>query len=153
MTAPRAAAPAPAAALAPAALAPAIALVAALAAAPALAGPGTPGPDYFRGLYERVGRDGASPRGAIDDEVRIDPDGQSLTLRACGMLPLKLRFAPWSLGENFLSGQAHGDIVVCQFHNNGDNLPILTCESAMGARYTLWPSPSGFRDGQLDCGG
>ncbi|MCX7890455.1 MAG: hypothetical protein N2422_12140 [Rhodobacteraceae bacterium] len=127
----------------------------ALAALPAAAGPGTPGPDYFRGLYERVGRSAASavPGGALDDLVRIEPDGLALAVHACGVLPVRLRFAPWSLGENFLTGQSGGDTLVCQFHNNGENRPLLTCESAGGARFTLWPSPRDFRDGQLDCAG
>lgn len=119
----------------------------------AVAGPGVPGPDYFRGLYERVGRDRmALP---VDDRVRIEPEGDGLSLRACGAAPLSLRFAPWSLGENFLSGQirseAGAETLVCQFHNDGNNRPLLTCQSDQGTKLSLWPAGDGFRDGVLDC--
>lgn len=117
----------------------------------ALAGPGAPGPDYFRGLYERVGRDGQSL--PVNDRVRIEPDGSALALMSCNAAPLALTFAPWSLGEDFLSAQAGAETLICQFHNDGDNRPLLTCQSDMGAKIMLWPVEGGFRDGVLDCDG
>jgi hypothetical protein len=136
-----------------AALRTALALAGALAAAtPALSGPGVPGPDYFAGLYERVGRDGMDPPRAINDRVLIEPDGDGLSLVSCAAPALRLRYAPWSLGENFLASLSGGEAFVCQFHNNGENLPLLTCQSDRGARLTLWPVPEGFRTAPLDCG-
>ena len=53
----------------------AVLLLAAASAAPsAEAKPGTPGPPYFTGIYERVGRDGAQR--LLNDRVSILPLGQ-----------------------------------------------------------------------------
>ena len=112
-------------------------------------GPGSPGPDYFAGLYERVGRDRFGL--ALNDRVRIDPEGLGLSVMACSGDPLALGFAPWSLGENFLSGRASGELFVCQFHNDGENRPIFNCQSGQGSKLTLWPVEGDFKNGALDC--
>lgn len=118
---------------------------------PAHSGPGTPGPAYFTGLYDRIGRDDAA--GLVNDHVRLEPAGQALSMLSCGAAPLTLVFAPWSLGENFVTARIKGGTMVCQFHNDGDNHPIFTCQSDTGARMTLWPADKGFRTAALDCKG
>jgi hypothetical protein len=121
-----------------------------VAGLPAGAGPGSPGPDYFAGLYERVGRDRFGL--PLNDRVRIDPEGQGLSVEGCSGGALRLGFAPWSLGENFLSGRAAaGEVFVCQFHNDGDNRPIFNCRSGEGSKLTLWPVEGDFRGGTLAC--
>jgi hypothetical protein len=125
----------------------------ALLAAPASAGPGVPGADYFRGLYERVGREGGDRPRLFDDHVRIVPDGTNLSVTSCDAPPLRLVFDPWSEIVNLLAGEDADGPLWCLFHNNGDNYPILTCRSAAGGAWTLWPVEDGFSDAPLDCGG
>jgi hypothetical protein len=119
------------------------ALLALLFAAPAVAGPGVPGPDYFTGTYDRVGRDAAAVPGLVDDHLRIAPDGPNgLRLTGCGGEVGRLVFAPFSEIENLMEGVIDAKPVWCLFHNNGDNYPILTCsgDPANGLRLTLWPA-------------
>jgi hypothetical protein len=117
-----------------------------------MAGPGTPGPDWFRGLYERVGRTGDEPAGVIDDRVAIEPVGQGLLLRGCDGPEVRLVFDPWHEAANFLAGTDGRRQFACLFHNNGDNYPILTCEVSDGARFTLWPQTANFREAPIACG-
>jgi hypothetical protein len=118
----------------------------------AVAGPGTPGPDYFRGLYDRVGRTGAEPSAVIDDRVTIEPAGLGLLMRDCAGQEVRLVFDPWHEAVNFLAGTDGRRQFVCLFHNNGENYPILTCEVSDGARFTLWPRTANFRDAPIACG-
>jgi hypothetical protein len=112
-----------------------------LLAAPSLAGPGVPGPDWFTGRYERVGRDAAGR--LVDDQVRIVPDRGRLRVDSCMAPPLLLAFDPYGARENALSGAG----IDCLFHADASARPILTCRTAGGA-FTLWPLP----DAPPDCG-
>ncbi len=100
--------------------------------------PGTPGPEYFAGTYERVGRDAAG--GILNDLVQIDPAGAGLTVTACSGAPMDLSFGPAFEIVNLMTGRQGGDAFDCLFHNNGYNYPILTCRSEAGAAITLWPT-------------
>jgi hypothetical protein len=114
-------------------------------AGPALAKPGTPGPHYFAGTYERVGRSGG---GVLNDRVRIEVVGQSVAIRACRGPEMLMGFGPAFEIENLMTGSAAGVAVDCLFHNNGYNRPILTCRMADGGAFTLWP----LADVPVDCG-
>ena len=122
----------------------------ALWAASAWAGPGVPGADWFAGLYERVGR-GTS--GALDDRVLLAPERGNLRMTACGGPDLPLTFDPYGLRENAMVLGAGTEVMVCLFHNDGYNRPVITCQSEAGARFTLWPVAEGFRTAALACGG
>ncbi len=100
--------------------------------------PGTPGPEYFAGVYERVGRDAAGA--LMNDLVTITPDGETLSITGCAGAPLSLSFGPAFEVVNIMTGSQGGDAVECLFHNNGYNYPILTCRSEAGAAVTLWPT-------------
>lgn len=121
-------------------------------AGPALAGPGVPGPDYFSGTYQRVGRDGATPPALIDDLVRIVPLRTSVELTFCEGPPIALGFNASFEQENLMVGPSMGGGVECLFHNNGFNLPILTCRVQDGARFTLWRLADVPPDAPLACG-
>ena len=130
--------------------APCLAAALVLWAGAAPAGPGVPGAEWFRGVYERVGRDAS---GTTDDRVRLDPDGANLRLTACGAPDLPLAFDPYGLRENALVSGTGDAALTCLFHNDGYNRPILTCRSEAGLRFTLWPVEPGFRTAGLACGG
>ncbi len=122
-----------------------------LAAGAAVAAPGVPGPDYFRGLYEQVGREGPSPGAPLDGMLRIEPAGQGLAAFDCRGQALAMRFDPWDGAENLIVGRDRaGGSFRCLFHNNGDNFPILTCTTEAGGRFTLWPAVETF-DAALAC--
>lgn len=116
------------------------------------AGPGVPGPDYFKGLYVRVGRDAATPPALIDDLVRLEPRGTGLTLKSCAAADIALTFDPWSEIENLIVGPPATRGLWCLFHNNGQNYPLLTCADEAGTMFTLWPLEDRF-DEALDCAG
>lgn len=109
------------------------------AASPALAKPGTPGPAYFAGSYERIGRAAATV--LLNDRVTIAPAGQGLVIAGCTGPALNLSFGPAFEVVNLMTGTQAGVAVECLFHNNGYNRPILTCRTADGAAFTLWPLP------------
>lgn len=109
-----------------------------LTAGVAGAKPGTPGPEYFAGSYDRIGRD--ADFGFLNDLVQIDPAGAGLKVTACSGPPLDLNFGPAFEIVNLMTGSQDGDAVDCLFHNNGYNYPILTCRSEAGAAFTLWPT-------------
>jgi hypothetical protein len=106
-----------------------------------------PPPEYFTGTYQRIGRDGASPPGLLNDPVRLDPAGEGLALRECAdpvgepVSPLLLEFDRTGEVPNLLIGEQGPFQVWCLHQNNGDNYPLLTCGSDGGARFTLWPEP------------
>lgn len=122
-------------------------------AAPAFAKPGTPGPDYFSGTYERIGRDGATPAGLVNDLVTIRPAGRSVTISGCAGPDLVLGFGPAFEIVNLMSGERAGVRVDCLFHNNGYNRPVLTCRGEDGATFTLWPAEGVPLDAPLGCDG
>jgi hypothetical protein len=104
-----------------------------------------PSPDYFTGLYERIGRDDAG--GPVNDLVRLDPQGDALALSSCPgpgkPLSVTLRFDAMFEVDNFLSGPFGQGTLWCQFHNDGQNYAILHCATEGSGRFTLWPLGSG----------
>jgi hypothetical protein len=126
--------------------APVIAALACLAAVAAGAKTGTPGPAYFEGSYDLIGRSG-SGGGAqavlLDGAAQIVAQGAGVVIRHCAgaaaMPDVALTFGPAYEVVNLMSGQQAGARVDCLFHNNGYNRPILTCRAASGAAFTLWP--------------
>jgi hypothetical protein len=122
--------------------------LAALAAGAAAAKTGTPGPHYFVGTYERIGRTGGAGGAALDDRVRIEVVGQSVAIRGCSGPEVLMGFGPAFEIENLMTGAQAGVAVDCLFHNNGYNRPILTCRSADGGGFTLWP----LAEAPLECG-
>lgn len=112
----------------------------AILTAPALAKPGTPGPAYFVGGYERIGRLGNAT--LLNDRVTILPDGQGVVIKGCSGPALSLGFGPAFEVVNLMTGRQAGGTVECLFHNNGYNRPILTCRAQDGAAFTLWPLPA-----------
>ena len=115
-------------------------------ASPAVAKPGTPGPAYFAGSYERIGRDATAA--LLNDRVTVAPAGQGVVIAGCTGPALNLSFGPAFEVVNLMTGTEAGVTVECLFHNNGYNRPILTCRAADGAAFTLWPLPQA-----VACGG
>ncbi len=111
-----------------------------VAAGPAMAKPGTPGPAYFSGSYERIGRLGGIAA-LQNDRVTIAPEGQGVVIAGCTGAALTMSFGPAFEITNLMTGSQAGVTVECLFHNNGYNRPILTCRAADGAAFTLWPLP------------
>ena len=124
-----------------------------LAAGAALAKPGTPGPFYFAGTYERIGRSGGEAAGAVNDRVVIVPVDQSVAIRGCEGPETLMGFGPAFEIVNLMTGITGAVSVECLFHNNGYNRPILTCRAQDGAAYTLWPVSGVAQDAPLVCGG
>ena len=110
-----------------------------------VAGAEVPPPEYFTGVYERVGRDGAVPPGLLNDLVRLDPVDGGLLMRVCGAGPseslLVLRFDEVGDVSNLLTGREGPFQLWCLYGNDGDNYPLLTCTSDGGARFLMWPEP------------
>lgn len=117
----------------------------------ALAGPAaaqTPPPEFFTGLYARIGRAAGAEPALLDDLVRIAPGpGGGLELRVCqpegapGAAPLVLHFTRFGDVTNLLQGGSGADQLFCQFFTDLNNDPILVCSSA-GARFTLTADPA-----------
>lgn len=99
--------------------------------------PGTPGPQYFSGIYERIGRAGGK---LVDDLVQITPAGQGVVFRGCHGAAVRMGFGPAFEVNNLMTGAVAGVEVDCLFHNNGYNRPILTCRVHDGGAFTLWPT-------------
>lgn len=127
-----------------------LAVILAGLAGAATAGPGVPGPDWFTGVYERVGRDAG--QAALDDRVRLAPEGVDLRMTACTGPDLRIHFDPYGLRENALVAGQGAAALSCLFHNDGYSRPVITCRSEQGQRFTLWPVEPGFRTATLDCG-
>lgn len=127
------------------------ALLAALLAATGATGAGAEmPPDYFTGVYERVGRSGGGVEAAlIDDLVRLGPDpaGGGLLMSVClpegapGRAPLRLAFETFGDVPNLLSAEDGGQALFCQAFNDAGNYPILACQTDAGAKFTLWAAP------------
>ncbi len=98
-------------------------------AAPAQAEP--PPPEYFTGVYERIGRSGGEDPTLLNDLWRIDPSGSELRLTPCrGKAPARLlRFDRFGDLDNLLSGP---DGLWCQFFNDGGNYALLSCGAEDG---------------------
>lgn len=116
-----------------------------LCASPAVAEQTRPDPSYFTGVYERVGRNAASPPGLINDLVRITPaaTGWGFVMQDCAVpadpgAALDMRPSGYDEVPNIVEGKDGPFQVWCQYFNDHSNYPILTCASDMGARYTLW---------------
>jgi len=113
-----------------------------------------PPPGYFTGVYERVGRDSATPPGLLNERVRIDPVKGGLAVTSCqaGAKPLfVLTFQELGDVKNLLVARPDqpGVDLWCLYGNNGDNYPLLTCASGSGSgtKFMLWPAPD------VPCGG
>ncbi|MDZ7904837.1 MAG: hypothetical protein U5N55_03015 [Cypionkella sp.] len=78
-------------------------VVAALLAAPLWAKPGTPGPEYFVGSYELVGRSGGALT-LTSQAARITVDGQGVVIRSCGAPDLPMGFGPAFEIVNLMTG-------------------------------------------------
>lgn len=128
-------------------------LLAVLSATSPLAKPGTPGPHYFAGTFERVGRAGGMDPALLDDRVTITPQGQAVAIRGCSGPDMLMGFGPAFELENLMTGQMGTVPVECLFHNNGYNRPLLTCRAEDGALFTLWPVRGADAGVPLDCGG
>lgn len=113
---------------------------------------GTPGPYYFEGTYERVGRGGGAAPALLNDRVTITPVGQAVAIRACTGPETLMDFGPAFEIEYLMTGSSGGVGVECLFHNNGYNRPILTCRAQDGASYTLWPVTGVTAGEPLSCG-
>ncbi|MFZ1468275.1 MAG: hypothetical protein WAT09_04765 [Paracoccaceae bacterium] len=104
-----------------------------------------PPADYFTGVYERVGRDAATPPGLVNDLVRLDPKGDRLSMTVCGggadQPPYLLAFDTIGDVSNLLTGGPDQDRLWCLYGNDGDNYPLLTCAGETGSKFMLWPQP------------
>ena len=122
-----------------------------------------PQPDYFTGIYERVGRSAGPEPALLDDLVRIDPapDGEALELRVCapegapGSAALRLDFTELGDVENLLQGGTGAAALYCQFFNDAGNYPLLACSGGAEtgetpARFMLWAKTDAIPE---DCGG
>ena len=103
-----------------------------------------PPPDYFTGIYQRVGRSGGESPALIDDLVRLipAPGGEGLILRPCTAGGKEIALRPDRFGDvsNLLSTPAGQDWLGCQYFNDIDNYPILNCHDGEGGLITLWPA-------------
>ena len=131
----------------------ALALLAALSFTAAFAKPGTPGPHYFAGTFERVGRSAGANPALLDDLVTITPQGQAVVIRGCSGPEMRMDFGPAFELENLMTGSMGMIPVECLFHNNGYNRPLLTCRAADGASFTLWPLTGEDAKAPLSCAG
>ena len=118
-----------------------------------LAKPGTPGPHYFAGTFERVGRAGGPEPALLDDRVTITPQGQAVVIESCSGPDIVMDFGPAFEVENLMTGSMEETAVECLFHNNGYNRPLLTCRAEDGTVFTLWPVSGPEAGVPLDCGG
>ena len=131
----------------------ALVLLTALSFTSAMAKPGTPGPHYFAGTFERVGRAGGADPALLDDQVTITPKGQAVVIESCSGPDILMQFGPAFELENLMTGRMGETAVDCLFHNNGYNRPLLTCRAEDGAIFTLWPLAGIAPDAPLNCVG
>lgn len=114
-------------------------------AAPAGAEP--PPPDYFTGVYERVGRSGGAAPQLLNDLWRLDPapegglrlspctgPAQSPSLAQSPNLPQTLSFTRFGDLDNLLQSDAG---LWCQFFNDGGNYALLSCGAEDGSAFQL----------------
>ena len=131
----------------------ALVLLTALSFTAAFAKPGTPGPHYFAGTFDRVGRAGGADPALLDDRVTITPQGQAVVISSCSGPDILMQFGPAFELENLMTGRMGDAELDCLFHNNGYNRPLLTCRAADGASFTLWPVSGIAPDAGLACAG
>ena len=131
----------------------ALVLAACLPATAPLAKPGTPGPHYFAGTFDRIGRAGGADPSLLDDRVTITPQGQAVVIKSCAGPDILMQFGPAFELENLMTGRMGDTEVDCLFHNNGYNRPLLTCRATDGASFTLWPVSDVAPDAPLGCAG
>ncbi len=67
---------------------------------------GTPGPHYFEGVYDRVGRSGGQEPVLLNDRVTITPVGQSVAIRACTGPETLMDFGPAFEIEYLMTGSS-----------------------------------------------
>lgn len=103
---------------------------------------GTPGPIYFAGSYQIVGRTAGAAPALQNSLALIVPQGREVVIKTCSAPDVVMGFGPAFEVVNLMTGDQAGDVVECLFHNNGYNRPILTCRSDAGAAFTLWPVSS-----------
>ncbi len=101
----------------------------------------TPPPDYFTGVYERIGRTGGTNPGLLNDLWRIDPaPNGSFRLSSCTANSpepaFDLRFTRLGDLENLLEGGTDGGLW-CQFFNDGGNYPLLFCGAEDGRAFQM----------------
>lgn len=123
---------------------------AALLAALAGPAPAEPPPEYFAGVFERVGRSGDDPPVLFRDHVRLVPEGRDrlrmlpcdAATAAAGLKPDGLPLVRDRSGEvaNLLSTPEGMPWFGCQHFNDMDNYPILACHGDDGSLVTLWPA-------------
>jgi hypothetical protein len=114
------------------------ALILASAAAVA-AKTGTPGPVYFAGSYQIVGRTAGQVPVLQNAPASVIAQGSGVVIKTCSAPDIVMSFGPAFEIVNLMTGDQAGDAVECLFHNNGYNRPILTCRSDAGGAFTLWP--------------
>ena len=131
----------------------AVVLLTSLSFTSAFAKPGTPGPHYFAGTFDRVGRAGGADPALLDDRVTITPQGQAVVIKSCAGPDIVMQFGPAFELENLMTGRRGETGVDCLFHNNGYNRPLLTCQATDGAMFTLWPVSGIAPDAPLGCAG
>lgn len=131
----------------------ALVLLTALSFTASFAKPGTPGPHYFAGTFDRVGRAGGADPALLDDRVTITPQGQAVVIKSCAGPDIVMQFGPAFELENLMTGRWGDTEVDCLFHNNGYNRPLLTCRATDGAIFTLWPLTGAAREAPLVCPG
>lgn len=115
-----------------------------------------PAPEYFRGVFERVGKTGDASPALMNDFVRLDPtpDG-ALVLSTCDELPAEtgdaviFDFDRFGEVPTLLVSRNSSPEMWCQYFNDYDNYPVLTCGGDRGARFTLWAAP----DAEAKCAG
>ena len=117
------------------------ALIAA-SAAPSFGKTGTPGPGYFAGSYQIVGRSAGQLPVLQNALASIIAQGSGVVIKTCTAPDVVMSFGPAFEVVNLMTGDQAGDVVECLFHINGYNRPILTCRSDAGAAFTLWPVQS-----------
>ena len=115
-----------------------------LAGTTALADDWHPEPNYFTGIYERIGRSDGPGFALINDLVRLSPDptGKGIILTACANSTsdpaVRLIFDAFFEVPNFVTTVGAENPLMCQYFNDAGNYPILNCDTGGGARFTLW---------------
>lgn len=129
----------------------AVGIASAALAGAAAAKPGTPGPAWFEGVFERVGRSGGDQAVLLNDRIRVGAEGDGLAFRTCDGRPMALMsFGPAFEIENLLSGRTGaGAAMDCLFNVDGNQRPLITCRAEDGGAFTLFP----LARGTAGCGG
>jgi hypothetical protein len=117
-------------------------LIAGVLTPPAAAKVGTPGLAWFAGHYDRIGHDGGAPQRPYRDGVTLAFRGDRLEMTACDGRVMVLIHDPSFDYSDRLVGR-FGDVPVeCQYRGDGAHRPVMVCDAADGASFTLWPVAS-----------